>query len=126
MAELVGGLCAYFTRTVRAGQALRLARPPPLFRAFCRIDAGLGFTSGNLAPAHFPLQLLSVPIAGKGVTTFRGYPSESGFPASAMPSATAAQHPLRARHNRDWVPHGRDLVAVNERHNEMIMGSREV
>jgi hypothetical protein len=87
------------------------------------MEEGLGFASGNLAPAHFPLQLLSVPIAGKGVIPFRGYPSESGFPASAMPSATTAQHPLRARHNRDY---GRDLVTVNERQNEKIMQSREV
>ena len=69
------------SRTMRAGQALRLARPPMLHRAFCKLKAGLGFASGNLAPTRYPPQLLSLPIAGKGVTTFRGYPSESGFPA---------------------------------------------
>src|ERR1019366_10631780 len=53
-----------------AGQALRFARPPTLHRAFCKMEAGPGFSSGNLASAHFPPHLQSVPIAGKGVTTF--------------------------------------------------------
>ena len=43
-----------------------------------------------------------------------------------MPSAAAAQHTLSVTGNRDWAPHGRDLVTVNECQNERIMQNREV
>ena len=65
----------YLSRTARDGQALRLARPPTLHRAFCKSDAGLRFASGNLAPAHFPPQLQSLLAARSAVATFLGYPS---------------------------------------------------